>query len=104
MLSGGGAAWLTRCAGSEGDPSLRLKDGSAQDDRIVRPRNHCYFWIVNLGRVPFHGVGPEGGAFALLQFVSFLAYFCVRLFVFVLRLDFVGDVGARRTLMREKAY
>jgi len=27
------AVWLTRWAGGEGDPSLRLKGGSAQDDK-----------------------------------------------------------------------
>jgi hypothetical protein len=30
-----GAVWLTPWAGSAGDPSLRLKNGFAQDDKVV---------------------------------------------------------------------
>jgi hypothetical protein len=30
--SGSGAVWLTRWTSAAGDPSLRLKNGSAQDD------------------------------------------------------------------------
>jgi len=30
---GSGGVWLTRWAGWAGDPSLRLKNGSAQDDK-----------------------------------------------------------------------
>ena len=35
MKDGSGAVWLTLCAGYDGDPSLRLKNGFAQDDRVV---------------------------------------------------------------------
>ena len=31
-IPGSGAVWLARRAGSAGDPSLRLKNGCAQDD------------------------------------------------------------------------
>jgi len=34
-FAGSGPAWLTRWAGQVGDPSLRLKNGYAQDDAIV---------------------------------------------------------------------
>jgi outer membrane lipoprotein-sorting protein len=36
LLCGSGAIWLTRQAGKAGDPSLRLKNGYAQDDGVIQ--------------------------------------------------------------------
>jgi hypothetical protein len=47
------AAWLAHEAGSAGDPSLRLKDGYAQDDDVVLKVKGRYRGRV--GRFPRRG-------------------------------------------------
>jgi hypothetical protein len=43
---GGGAIWLARRAGQAGDPSLRLKNGCAQDDAGGRSAR-CFFKLTH---------------------------------------------------------
>jgi hypothetical protein len=50
---GSGAVWLTRKVGDAGDPSLRLKNGYAQDDNAVQKgKLHYHFYAHFVGAMP----------------------------------------------------
>jgi len=68
----GGVVWLTRWVGGEGDPSLRLKSGSAQDDKRVgdgEPLGRQRRWgLENRGVVVWFGLRAGSVEREILRF------------------------------------
>jgi hypothetical protein len=65
-IFGKDTGWLTREGGSEGDPSLRLKNGFARDDKALMRSDKLQSALTRLRRNDgcFYLLRPGGAAFS----------------------------------------